>query len=89
MSACIRAHNEAMPLLLLTALIMHMPAKLSSNGKSLPLTIYGLRGAGESFEGREQQYEWLYQKARALLGGSMTRSLLKGLVKSYLGLPMR
>ncbi len=44
--------------------------------------------AGESFEGREHQYDWLTNRAKAVLGSSMSRSLVKRLVKSYLGLPL-
>jgi hypothetical protein len=43
--------------------------------------------AGEGFEGEEQQYDWLAAKARSVIGGCMSRSLVKNLVDSYLAVP--
>ncbi len=40
--------------------------------------------AGERFEGREQQYSGLYHLAQETFGGSMTKGLVKALVKSFL-----
>lgn len=39
---------------------------------------------GESFEGHEHQYDWIYDRAKAVLGSSITKGLLKRLVTSYL-----
>lgn len=47
------------------------------------------RPAGESFEGREQQYDWLWNQAKAVLGSNITRGMVKRLVKAYLGIPLR
>lgn len=44
--------------------------------------------AGEEFEGEEEhQWDRLYAIARSVLGSSVSRRVLKSLVKAYLGLP--
>lgn len=40
---------------------------------------------GEEFEGREGQYDRLYSLASSLLGSSLSRQVLRRLVKAYLG----
>jgi hypothetical protein len=40
--------------------------------------------AGESFEGRDQQYSGLYHLAQETFGSSMTKGVVKALVKAFL-----